>query len=43
VKIVAGFRTIKGEAVGIDHDGALIVELDDGTVEKEIAGTCYHI
>ena len=43
VKIVAGLRMIKGEAVGIDHDGELIVELDDGTVEKEITGTCYHI
>jgi BirA family biotin operon repressor/biotin-[acetyl-CoA-carboxylase] ligase len=43
VKIVAGLRTIEGEAVGIDHDGELIVELDDGTVEKEITGTCYHI
>ncbi len=43
VKIVTKFRTIVGEAVGIDHDGALIVELDDGSVEKEITGTCFHI
>lgn len=43
VKIVTKFRTIEGEAVGIDHDGALIVELDDGTIEKEITGTCFHI
>lgn len=43
VRIVTRFRTIAGEAVGIDHDGALIVELDDGSVEKEITGTCFHI
>jgi len=43
VKIVTKFRTIVGEAVGIDHDGALIVELDDGTVEKAITGTCFYI
>lgn len=43
VKIVTRFRTILGEAVGVDHDGALIVELDDGTVEKEITGTCFHL
>jgi BirA family biotin operon repressor/biotin-[acetyl-CoA-carboxylase] ligase len=43
VKIVTKFRTIVGEAVGINHDGALIVELDDGSVEKEITGTCFHI
>jgi len=43
VKIVTKFRTIVGEAVGIDHDGALIVELDDGSIEKEITGTCFHI
>ncbi|HIE31988.1 MAG TPA: biotin--[acetyl-CoA-carboxylase] ligase [Methanosarcinales archaeon] len=43
VRIVTRFRAIEGEAVGIDHDGELIVELDDGTVEKEITGTCYHI
>jgi BirA family biotin operon repressor/biotin-[acetyl-CoA-carboxylase] ligase len=43
VKIATKFRTIVGEAVGIDHDGALIVELSDGTVEKEITGTCFHL
>jgi BirA family biotin operon repressor/biotin-[acetyl-CoA-carboxylase] ligase len=43
VKIITRFRTIEGEAVGIDHDGALIVELDDGTLEREITGTCVHL
>lgn len=43
VKIVTRFRTIVGEAVGVDNDGALIVELDDGTFEKEITGTCFHL
>ena len=43
VRIVTRWRTIEGEAVGIDHDGALIVELDGGGVEREITGTCFHI
>jgi len=43
VKIITRFKTIEGEAVGIDHDGALVVELDDGTLEKEITGTCVHL
>jgi BirA family biotin operon repressor/biotin-[acetyl-CoA-carboxylase] ligase len=43
VKIITKFKIIEGEAVGIDHDGALIVELDDGTLEREITGTCIHL
>jgi BirA family biotin operon repressor/biotin-[acetyl-CoA-carboxylase] ligase len=43
VKIVTRFNIIEGEAVGIDHDGALVIELDDGTLEREISGTCIHL
>ena len=43
VKIITKFKTIEGEAVGIDHDGALVVERDDGTLEREITGTCIHL
>lgn len=43
VRIVTRFRTIEGEAVGIDHDGALVVEREDGTLEREITGTCVHL
>lgn len=43
VRIVTKFKTIEGEAVGIDNDGALVVELDDGTLEREITGTCVHL
>lgn len=34
-------KTISGEAVGIDHDGALIVETDGG-IEKVFAGDCVY-
>ncbi|MDW7775926.1 MAG: biotin--[acetyl-CoA-carboxylase] ligase [Methanosarcinales archaeon] len=43
VRIVTRFRTIVGEAVGIDHDGALVVEMEDGTLEREITGSCVHL
>ncbi len=43
VRIVTRFKTIEGEAVGIDHDGALVMEMDDGTLEREITGTCVHL
>ena len=31
------------DAVGIDNQGALIVELDDGSLEKIISGECIII
>lgn len=34
-------KTISGEAVGIDHDGALIVETKDG-IERVFAGDCIY-
>jgi len=33
---------IYGEAVGINKDGKLILELDDGTLRKIISGECVH-
>jgi len=33
---------IYGEAVGINKDGKLILELDDGTLRKIISGECLH-
>ncbi|MBW6475244.1 MAG: hypothetical protein K0B14_19110 [Anaerolineaceae bacterium] len=41
--MVTRFRTIEGEVVGIDHDGALVVEMEDGTLEREITGSCVHL
>lgn len=35
-------RIVKGEAVGINKDGVLIIELDDGTLRKVISGECIH-
>ncbi|HOQ19181.1 MAG TPA: biotin--[acetyl-CoA-carboxylase] ligase [Methanothermobacter thermautotrophicus] len=33
---------VHGEAVGINSEGALILELDDGTLRKVISGECIH-
>jgi len=35
-------RVVFGEAVGINRDGALILELEDGTLTKVISGECIH-
>ncbi|AUB56046.1 biotin--[acetyl-CoA-carboxylase] ligase [Methanobacterium subterraneum] len=34
--------TIRGEAVGITRDGILILEMDDGSLQKIISGECTH-
>ena len=36
-------KTIRGDAVGINKDGILILELDDGSLRKIISGECLHI
>ncbi|WP_048191050.1 biotin--[acetyl-CoA-carboxylase] ligase [Methanobacterium sp. SMA-27] len=36
-------KTIRGEAVGINKEGILILELEDGSLEKIISGECLHI
>lgn len=43
VKVTTGSRTIYGEAIGVDNDGALILETHDGKLEKIVAGTCEHL
>lgn len=36
-------RNVYGEAVGVNKDGKLIIELDDGTLKKIISGECVHV
>jgi len=43
VKITAQARTIYGEAIGVDIEGALIVETAEGHLEKIVAGNCEHM
>ena len=43
VKITAQARTIYGEAIGVDNEGALIVETAEGHLEKIVAGNCEHL
>ena len=35
-------KTIQGDAVGINKDGILILELEDGSLRKIISGECLH-
>ncbi len=43
VKITIQARTVYGEAIGVDNEGALIIEKSDGQLEKILAGTCEHL
>ncbi len=43
VEIRKGTGFIRGEAVGVNNEGALILELDDGSLKKIISGECRHI
>lgn len=43
VKISTQTRTIYGEAVGVDNEGALILESSEGHLEKVVAGNCEHL
>jgi BirA family biotin operon repressor/biotin-[acetyl-CoA-carboxylase] ligase len=43
VKITTQSRIICGEAVGVDSDGALILETGEGRLEKIVAGNCEHL
>ena len=40
VKVYKDGKAMIADAVGIDNQGALIVELDDGSLEKIISGEC---
>ncbi len=43
VKITTQTRAIYGEAIGVDSEGALILETDEGKLEKIVAGNCEHL
>lgn len=43
VEIRKGTEIIQGEAVGVNREGALILELKDGTLRKIISGECRHV
>jgi BirA family biotin operon repressor/biotin-[acetyl-CoA-carboxylase] ligase len=43
VKITTQARSIYGEAIGMDSEGALILETSEGKLEKIVAGTCEHL
>lgn len=43
VKITTQTRTIYGEAIGVDSEGALILETGEGQLEKIVAGNCEHL
>ncbi len=43
VKITTSSRTIYGEAIGVDNEGALILETGEGKLERVVAGTCEHL
>ncbi|MCK9151306.1 biotin--[acetyl-CoA-carboxylase] ligase [Methanobacterium alcaliphilum] len=36
-------KVVKGEAIGITQNGALILELEDGSLRKVISGECLHV
>lgn len=43
VEIRTRGKTVRGEAVGINKDGVLILELEDGSLRKMISGECLYI
>jgi BirA family biotin operon repressor/biotin-[acetyl-CoA-carboxylase] ligase len=43
VKITTQTKTIYGEAIGVDSEGALILETGEGKLEKIVAGNCEHL
>lgn len=43
VEVKTGTKFIKGEAVGVTREGALILELEDGSLKKIISGECRHV
>ncbi len=43
VKISTQTRTIYGEAIGVDGEGALIIQTGEGQLEKIVAGNCEHL
>ena len=42
VKIVTHKEVSEGLAVDVEQDGALVLELADGTRKKIVYGDCFH-
>lgn len=42
VEIITLKETTRGKAVDVDDTGALLLELEDGTIKKVIYGDCFH-
>lgn len=43
VEIRKGTEIVQGEAIGVNREGALILELKDGSLQKIISGECRHV
>jgi BirA family biotin operon repressor/biotin-[acetyl-CoA-carboxylase] ligase len=43
VRVVTQSRTLEGIALDIADDGALLLQLEDGRVERILSGDCLHI
>ncbi|OFV68213.1 MAG: biotin-(acetyl-CoA carboxylase) ligase [Candidatus Syntrophoarchaeum caldarius] len=43
VRIRTVGNTFEGEAVGVDRDGSLILELPNGSLVKVVSGECTHL
>ena len=43
VEIRKGTEIVRGEAVGVNKEGMLILELKDGSLRKIISGECRHV
>jgi len=43
VEIRKGTEIVQGEAVGVNREGALILELKNGSLRKIISGECRHV
>ncbi|MEA3427690.1 MAG: biotin--[acetyl-CoA-carboxylase] ligase [Thermodesulfobacteriota bacterium] len=43
VKVITSHDTSEGIAIDVDENGALILELADGSIKKVIYGDCFHI
>ena len=38
LEVSTALGVVRGESLGIDHDGALLIRKDDGFVERLLAG-----
>jgi len=43
VKITTQSRIMYGEVIGVDSEGALVLETSEGKLEKIVAGQCEHL